>query len=128
MNKASRGFTLIEVMVALFVVAMAVSALMLKMMSLVDNTAYLESKTVASWVAMNQLELERLANQHTNQLLTDEKTGQETMVGRDWYWRIKPIKTANNGFIQLQVSVSLSADVSDPVVTMTTLADRYHQQ
>lgn len=127
-NTKQRGFTLIEVMVALFIVATAISALMLKMMSLVDDTVYLDKKTVAHWVAMNQIELERIRNQQTNRLMSDEKKGESEMANRTWYWVIKPIKTANKGFIQLQVSVSDEQDSNQPLVTVMALADKHHRR
>lgn len=131
-NKATRrrtalsGFTLVEVMVALFVVVFALSALMLKTMTIVDSTAYLHNKTVAHWVALNQLELARLSNQQSNQLLTEQTSGEQSMVGRQWFWQIKPVKTANNGFMQLQVSVGLDRELEQPIVTVMGMIDRYH--
>lgn len=130
MNRLTKvsGFTLIEVMVALFVVVFTLSALMLKTMSIVDNTAYLHNKTVAHWVALNQLELARLNNQQTNQLLSSETSGVENMVGQQWFWRIKPITTANSGFVQLQVSVALEREVEQPIVTVMGMIDSYHRR
>ena len=115
-------------MVALFIVALAISALMLKMMSLVDNTVYLDKKTVAHWVAMNQVELQRLENKVSNRLLDDELTGQEEMANRTWYWKIKPVKTANEGFVQLHVSVSDEVDMQNPLVTLMALTDKHHRK
>ena len=125
-KKQKLGFTLIEVMIAMFIVATAISALMLKMMSIVDDTVYLEQKTVAHWVAMNQLELLRIKNQHTNQLLTEEISGEEDMAGRQWYWRAKPVKTGDDGFIQIEMSVSDGAE-DEPIMTVMSLTDRYHK-
>ena len=122
------GFTLVEVMVALFVVVFALSALMLKTMTIIDSTAYLHNKTVAHWVALNQLELARLSNLQTNQLLTDEINGEQPMVGQQWFWRIRPIKTANSGFVQLQVSVGLDRELEQPIVTVMGMIDRYHRR
>lgn len=126
-RREALGFTLIEVMVALFVVVFALSALMLKTMTIVDSTAYLHDKTVANWVALNQLELARLANQQSNQLVTGETTGEESMVGQQWYWRITP-KNPSDGFVQLHVSVAKDREVADPIVTVIGLIDRYHRQ
>ncbi|MGK0442202.1 MAG: general secretion pathway protein I [Pseudohongiellaceae bacterium] len=123
-----KAFTLIEVMVAMFVVATAISALMLKMMSLVDNTLYLDNKTVAHWVAMNQIELQRISNKSTNRVLKEEKTGQEDMANRTWYWTVKPIKTANEGFAQLTVSVSDEPESNAPIVTVMALTDKFHRK
>lgn len=131
-RSAQAGFTLVEVMAALFIVAVASSGLLLQMMNYADNSAYLQNKAIAHWVALNQLEVERLANQHSNRLLRDEKTGSEMMTGREWFWRIKPKKTAANGFIQLEVAVFEAEqdqqNNQDAVVRMTGHIDQFHQR
>ncbi|MCR8923241.1 type II secretion system minor pseudopilin GspI [Dasania sp. GY-MA-18] len=127
-SKRQQGFTLIEVMVALFIVATAISALMLKMMSLVDDTVYLDQKTIAHWVALNQIELQRISNKNSNKVLSEQKSGQEEMANRTWYWQIKPVKTANEGFIQMQVSVSDEPNSNQPLVTVMAMADIYHRR
>lgn len=123
----TRGFTLVEVMAALFIVALAVSALLLQMMSYGDSTAYLRDKTIAHWVALNQLELAQLANRHTNQLLLEEKAGVEKMANRDWYWRITPKKTAATGFVQLQVAVFSDRDEQNRLISVSGHIDQYHR-
>lgn len=122
-----KGFTLIEVMVALVVVALSISALSFQMMGGIDNTAYLRDKTIASWVASNQLELERLANKRSNALLKEEKTGSEEMAGREWFWRVKPLKVALDKAVKLEVSVAATAE-GNPLVTLVGITDQYHEQ
>lgn len=120
------GFTLVEVMVALLIVAVAISALLFQMMSNIDNTAYLRDKTIAHWVALNQLELVYLENQNTNLLIDRERRGSEKMAGREWFWRIKPLQSLADGFVQLQVTVRLSEDEESSIVTVMGLIDSYH--
>jgi len=126
------GFTLVEVMAALFIVAVASSGLLLQMMNYADNSNYLQNKAIAHWVALNQLESERLANQHTNRLLRDEKIGSEMMADREWFWRIKPKKTAANGFIQLEIAVFEAGqdqqNDQDAVIRITGHIDQFHQR
>ncbi len=126
-QSTSGGFTLIEVMVSLVIVATAISALLVRMMSNVDSTAYLRDKTIAHWVAMNQLELVYLENQNTNQLIDRERSGDEEMAGRTWHWKIKPRKTAAEGFLQLEVSVKTNEDDESALVTVMGLIDQYHK-
>ena len=125
-RKITSGFTLVEVMVALLVVAMAVSSLLFQMMSTIDNTAYLRDQTIAHWVALNQLELAYLENQNTNKVLSERRTGKETMANRDWFWTIIPIKTANTSFLQLEVSVRAEEDDESSIVTVTGMVDQFH--
>ena len=120
----SRGFTLVEVMVALFVVAIAASAILFQMMAAIDNTVYLRDKLVANWVAMNQITLERINNRRTNTVLDRAKSGQDSMLGRDWYWQVVPEKTSD--FTRLTVQVSDRRDGA-PVVQVFTFTDTYHQ-
>ena len=120
------GFTLVEVMVALVIVATSISALLVQIMANVDNTAYLRDKPIAHWVALNQLELLYLENQHTNKLITRERSGSEEMAGRQWYWQLKPMKTAAEGFIQLQLSVRANEDDESSLVSVQAIIDQYH--
>lgn len=126
-SKKTSGFTLVEVMVAMLIVAVAISSLLFQMTSTIDNTAYLRDQTIAQWVALNQLELVYLENQQTNTLLEKERSGSEIMAGREWYWRIKPIQTAADGFLQLEVSVRAAANDETSVVTVTGMIDQFHK-
>ncbi len=126
LQTASRGFTLVEVMVALVIVATAISALLVQIMGNVDNTAYLRDKTIAHWVALNQLELAYLENQHTNKFIDRERSGSEEMAGREWYWQIKPKKTAAEGFLQLEVSVRADENDESSLVVVMGLIDQFH--
>ena len=126
-RRNSGGFTLVEVMVALVIVATAVSALLVRMMSNVDSTAYLRDKTIAHWVALNQLELAYLENRHSNRLIDRERSGDEEMAGRQWYWQIKPVKTAADGFLQLEISVRAGEDDESALVTVMGLIDQFHK-
>jgi general secretion pathway protein I len=92
----------------------------------IDNAAYLRDKTIAHWVALNQLELAYLENQHSNQLINRERSGTETLAGREWYWQMLPKETANEAFLQLQVSVRLDPDDEAALVTVAGLIDQFH--
>lgn len=135
MNKAvgrqchkSRGFTLVEVMVALLIIAVAVSSLLFQMMSTINSTAYLRQQTIAHWVALNQLELVYLENRKSNQLIAGERSGSEDMAGKEWFWNIKPVKTENDDFIQVVVSVYTDEDDQESsIVSVTGLIDSFHK-
>jgi type II secretion system protein I len=57
---AARGFTLIEVLVALMVVAMGLAALMTAVSGAARTSGYLRDKTLAQWIALNRLSEVRL--------------------------------------------------------------------
>ena len=58
----SRGFTLLEVMVALIIVAFSLTALTASMNQMIDAANTLRERTFASWIAQNKITEMRLAN------------------------------------------------------------------
>ncbi|GAB1265569.1 GspI family T2SS minor pseudopilin variant LspI [Aurantivibrio infirmus] len=102
-----KGFTLIEVMVALFVVAIALPALMSQVVTQVDATAYIRDKTYANWVAQNQIEIQRVEYELTEKLLRGTAIGQSELAGRTWYWQIKSEQTAVPSMWRQSVIVGL---------------------
>lgn len=122
----SKGFTLIEVMVALLIVGVALSAMLVRIQGFIGSTIYLREKTLASWVALNQLELVKLTNQATYQLLEGEVSGDAEMANRQWVWTINPIETEAQGYQQLQVSVALAEFPEDSLVAITGIIDSHY--
>jgi len=132
MKTNSGGFTLVEVLVAVAIVALAVTGILVAMMRQIDGTAYLRDKLFAHYVAQNQVELALLANAHTNEIPSDAFSGVDEMVGRKWYWRAVPKATAQPGAIQLEVAVFDSENDQEnkaaaPLATLTTILDRFHR-
>lgn len=122
------GFTLVEVMVAVAIVALAVTAVLVSMMRQIDGTTYLRDKMIAHWVAENQLELAMLRNAATNQLPQDTESGEVEMAGRTWYWRETPKRTGAQGFMQLEISVAASEGRdATPLATLTAVLDAAHK-
>ncbi len=54
-RRGARGFTLIEVLVALAIVAIGMAAVMGALTSSANTISYLRDKTFAQWVALNQI-------------------------------------------------------------------------
>jgi general secretion pathway protein I len=126
-NAGAQGFTLIEVLVAVAVVALAVTALLAAMMRQVDGSTHLRNKMIAQWVAVNQLELALLANAASNRLPKDIETGSVEMAGQSWYWRAEPKRTKEKGFVQLAITVSDSDEDKAPALaTLTAVLDAAH--
>lgn len=128
MRRGERAFTLVEVLVAVAVVALAITALLTAMMGQIDGGAYLRDKLFAQWVALNQLELARLENRHGNRLPVRSRTGIEESAGRRWHWRAEPVDVKAAGMVRWQVSVSAEADADAPVLaTGSVLLDSWHR-
>lgn len=100
------GFTLIEVMVALAVVALAVPALLFTMDQQIDGTAYIRDRSLAQVVASNRLTELRLALRTGPQNLRGGLAGSERLADREWFWQVQSQATEVAGFSRVEVRVS----------------------
>jgi general secretion pathway protein I len=78
-----RGFTLIEVLVALAVVTLGMAALLGTLNSAAGTAGYLQDKTLAEWIALNQVATVRLSAQGPSK---GSKDGEVDYAGRKWKW------------------------------------------
>ena len=81
---ARRGFTLIEVLVALVIVAFGMGAALKALTSAADSTARLREKTFAAWIGLNQLATERLG---TGVKTTGSQEAEIDYAGSRWHWQ-----------------------------------------
>jgi general secretion pathway protein I len=100
--KRARGFTLIEVLVALAIVAIGMAALLSTLSSSADGASYQRDKTFAEWVALNRLAEVRLALQRPSKGKTD---GEVELAGRKWKWSQEVLETEIKGVMRIDVSV-----------------------
>lgn len=81
--KRVRGFTLVEVLVALVIVALGMGAALKALTSAADSTARLREKTFAEWVGFNQLSTERLK---AGLPAKGTKADDIDLAGQRWHW------------------------------------------
>lgn len=118
-GRAARGFTLVEVMVALAVVAVALPALLVALSQQVDATAYLRDKSVAQLVAANKLVELRLLSRARQSLLEGRDNGVAEMADREWYWWIESKPTDVPQFRRIEIAVALAEeDEKQPLYTL----------
>ena len=101
------GFTLLEVLVALTIVALALGALISTSGSQASSAGYLKQKTVAHWVAMN--EITRLQVEKAWPGKGDTK-GSTAMAGAEWYWTLTVNETEDDNSRQVEYRVYLDED------------------
>jgi type II secretion system protein I len=101
---AQQGFTLIEVMVALVIVAFGMGAVLASLSSAANNIAALHDKTLAQWIALNLVADARLNLQLPQAGITQ---GDIKAFGNgDWHWQrdIEPVG-AIPGLLEILVQV-----------------------
>ena len=90
--RTARGFTLVEVLVALMVVAIGLAALMVAVSGAARSSGYLRDKTLAQWIALNRLSEVRLnAN---NKFGQNTDTGELDFGGRTWHYDTRYFDTS----------------------------------
>lgn len=105
-NSRASGFTLVEVMVALAVVAVALPALMFSLHQQIDGTAYLRDKSFARMVASNRLNEIRLIARAKQQLEKGSDSGTAELAGREWQWQTTTTETVVPNFYRIEIEVS----------------------
>jgi general secretion pathway protein I len=91
--------------VALAIVAIGMAALMSALTTSASSTVYLRDKTLAEWVALNQIEVVRLALQRPQK---GDSDGDAEMAGRKWKWHQEIMETEVKGIMRIDVSVKPS--------------------
>ena len=98
----ARGFTLLEVLVALAIVTLGMAAVLGTLSSSADTLSYLRDKTFAQWVALNRIATVRLSGQ---QPATGKSDGDIDFAGRSWHWRQEVVTTEVPGVERIDVKV-----------------------
>ena len=101
--RRSRAFTLIEVLVALAILAVALSAGMRALAQTADGVGTLKARTLALWVAQNRLALAQLADPWP---APGSTTGVAQQAGAPLLWREMVTATANPAFRKVAIVVS----------------------
>jgi general secretion pathway protein I len=118
--RSARGFTLIEVLVALAIVAIALGAGIKAAGALSDNAGRLKTVTAAQWCAENQLAELRLSRQFPN---TGDSDFSCEQLGRVYLGRLSVQTTPNPNF--RRVDAQVSDDQGQPQLSLTTIVGRY---
>ncbi|MCY0965494.1 type II secretion system minor pseudopilin GspI [Parathalassolituus penaei] len=120
--KPTRGFTLLEVMIALTIFAAIAMVVSGTTSQSTDTLLQLENKTIASWVAENRIAALRTVIPAPE---TGDSDDEVTMANRTWRLHTKVEKTQFNGVVRVTVSVAEENQPDYPLVSLVTILGNY---
>ena len=113
----SRGFTLIEVVVALAILGIGMLAVFKTIGDTVNNVEVLRDRSFAEWIADNRITEIRLSGEMPS---VEETAGQVEFAGRQWHWVTTVSQTQVRGLRRIDVSVRRDEDPEDSsIVTLS---------
>ena len=102
--KKSLGFTLIEVLIALAILSISLTAIVKATSSDISNNDYLKNKALANLVAIEASELIKLNAISYRGSNAEQKTH---LANKNWYWIASKQRTKNKSIYQVNISVNL---------------------
>ncbi len=116
MRLTERGFTLLEVLVALVIVGLGMVAVFGQISQSLTATARLRDKTLATWVATDRITELRLAGEFPD---VGDRSDEIEMAGVSWSYRIKTSDVGVEDFRRVDVTVAF-ADAPDRQIVEVT--------
>jgi len=113
-----QGFTLLEVLIALAVLALAMGAVIKATSDYTRNQSYLRDRTLAMWVARNVLVEYQVKGEW---LSVGERKGTRDMGNQEWRWlaRISQTEEAELRRLDVEVYPVDSDDDENPVSVLS---------
>jgi general secretion pathway protein I len=113
----ARGFTLIEVVVALAILGIGMLAVFKTIGDTVNNVEVLRDRSFAEWIADNRITEIRLTGEMPS---VEETAGEVEFAGRQWHWVTTVSQTQVRGLRRIDVSVRRDEDPEDSsIVTLS---------
>lgn len=117
----SKGFTLLEIMVALTVLALALSAAVTAVGRQAADAGYLRDKTYAHWVGMNRVAEIQLSKTWPD---VGRQNGDEELATQRWFWLAEVKETPDPDTRRLEVQVRLNEEDETPLANLTAYLPR----
>jgi general secretion pathway protein I len=114
-HRAARGFTLIEVLVALLILSVALAGIAVTMGRMLSNAQLMQDRTYASWIAQNRIVQIRAEGPLPG---PGRESGDVEFANGTWDWRAGISDTGIENLLRVDVSVS-RAGSDDTIKTVT---------
>jgi len=113
----NKGFTLLEVLIALAVLALAMGATIKAVGEFTGNQAHLRDRTLATWVARNVLVQYQLDAAWPE---VGEREGTMEMGRREWQWRVRFSQTEEEALRRVDLEVGpLEAEDEETIAILS---------
>ena len=116
-SKKNQGFTILEVLIAMAILAVAGVAVTRASSQSLNSLIILQQVTYGSWVAENRLVELQLEDKWPP---ANNKKGQVEMAGGDWYWQQQVEKVADKSMRKITILVKAQEDDKEPLYQLTT--------
>ena len=115
-RSAQQGFTLLEVLIALAILAIVMGTLIKVADTYAFNAGYLQEKTLAQWIAENKAVEYQLMKEFPP---VGSKEGMTEMAKVEWQWRVKVSTTEDSRLRRLDISVAHeNGELDTPITTL----------
>jgi general secretion pathway protein I len=111
-----QGFTLIEVIIALTIIAVGLAAIISAASSTIYNAAGLQERTFAHWVAMNKLTELQVMQEFPAARKT---TGSTLMAEHEWFWTMDVTDTQDENVRKVEIAVRTNEEDENSLVNLT---------
>jgi len=108
--KKELGFTLLEIIVALFIVAIGIAAISKATGSTISTAQRVENRLMANWISSNQLTELRLSRIWPSANETDREVD---YAGRTWHVKQKISTTPDTDILRVDIQIFADSEFSN---------------
>lgn len=121
--KKNSGFTLIEIVIALAIMAIAITAIIKATSQTMRSYYYMQNKMIAAWLGSELMSEIRV---NLQPLKSEAVIGEKEMLGQTWFWEALKKATPNPNIDKISLRVFKSQNRESPLIHLETYA--YHEK